>query len=1125
VQCPLCRGENPDHAKFCLECGTSLALICASCGTDLPPGAKFCLECGHRLARPGAAPAPELPSYASPESYTPGHLAERILTSKTSLEGERKQVTVLFADLRGSMELLGDRDPEDARALLDAVLTRMMEAVHRYEGTVNQVMGDGVMALFGAPLSLEDHALRACYAALAIQNSIKSFAEEARREHGVEVQVRVGLNSGEVVVRTIGSDLKMDYTAVGQTVNLAARMEQMAPSGSVRLTAETFRFCEGFVQVEPLGPVPIKGMSEAVEVYELKGAASGRTRFQAAAAGGLSRFVGRTSELDDLEEALERAGEGHGQIFATVAEAGVGKSRLYWEFIRSPRTKDWLVIESGSVSYGKATAYKPVVDLLRAYFAIEDTDDHRRIREKVTGKILTLDESLTPVIPPVLSLLEVPIEDEGWNNLEPPQRRRRTLEGVKGLLLREAMVQPLVLVFEDLHWIDTETQALLDSMVESLPGARVLLLVNYRPEYEHGWASKTYYTRLRLDPLSSEGADELLAAILGEDSALEPLKKLLIERTEGNPFYLEESVQTLIESGALAGGPGAYRLVGEVSEIEVPSTVQAILAARIDRLPPEDKRLLQTASVIGTHVPKSLLSAIAVMSDEELQRGLSSLQSAEFLYETNLFPEREFTFKHALTHEVTYGSLVQERKRALHAAIAEAIEELAGDRLEEQVERLAHHAYEGAVWEKAANYLRQAGSKAVGRSAFREATEQLERALEALSHLPETRETIEQAIDVRLDLRSTVLITEEPSRFLIHLREAETLAQGLNDRKRLGWVFAYMASYLWRVADNERALEYGRRAAAIASEIGDPGLRATTNVYLGATLQALGDYPAPLEDLRETLASLQGDLLHERFGQFAFPSVLSRTWLAWCLAELGQLSEAVAIGEEGLRIAETGGHSGSIAYSVWGAGYAYLCRGDFTKAVSTLERMLELVERLELRVFFVFVRAELGRAYSFVGRHTEALALHERSVREAESSHDFYFNSLFVGWQGESLLMAGRPEEAAECARRSLEHSRERSERGSEAWALRLHGEIHSHPDAIDPEKAEEHYRQALSLAEELGMRPLVAHCRKGLGALYGRTGQEEKARAELTAAMDMYREMEMTFWLEKAEAAMAEAG
>jgi class 3 adenylate cyclase len=412
------------------------------------------MKCGQSLAKADSVGLATLPNFASPEINTPKYLAERIITSKAALEGERKQVTVLFADMKGSMELLADRDPEEVQALLDAVLTRMMEAVHRYEGTVTLVMGDGIMALFGAPLAQEDHAPRACYAALALQGAIREYAEEARRTHGITVQTRVGMNSGEVVVRTIRSDLKMDYSAMGQTTSLAARMEQMAPPGSVYLTADTLRLAEGFVQVESLGPVPVKGLAEPVEVYALKGAASGRTRFQATAAGGLTRFVGRQSELEALQSALDKSGDGHGQILAVMGEAGVGKSRLFWEFTRSHRTKDWLVIESGSVSYGKATAYQPVIDLLKAYFGIEDADDHRRMREKVTGKVLTLDESLTPAISPVLSLLEVPVEDEDWRGLDPPQRRHRTLNGVKRLLLREAQVQPLAAVFEDLHWID-----------------------------------------------------------------------------------------------------------------------------------------------------------------------------------------------------------------------------------------------------------------------------------------------------------------------------------------------------------------------------------------------------------------------------------------------------------------------------------------------------------------------------------------------------------------------------------------------------------------------------------------------------------------------------------------------
>ena len=502
-----------------------------------------------------SAPASERPAHA----YTPAHLTEKILAARAALEGERKQVTVLFADLKGSTELIQGLDPEEARALLDPALHIMMAAVHRYEGTVNQVLGDGIMALFGAPLAHEDHAVRACYAALHMQEASGRYADELRRQQGLDVQIRVGLNSGAVVVRAIGNDLHMDYTAVGQTTHLAARMEQLARPGTALLTADTLCLVEGYIEVKPLGPVPVKGLQAPIEVYELLRAGPVRSRLQAAVARGLTRFVGRDAELEQLRQALARAGAGQGQVVAGVGEAGVGKSRLLYEFTRSHHTHGWLLLASHSVSYGKATAYLPVLDLLKGYFQIEPQDDTRRLREKITGKLLTLDRALEPMLPALLALLEVPVDDQQWQAFDPPQRRQRTLEAIKRLLLRESQEQPLCLVFEDLHWIDAETQTLLDSLVESLPTARLLLLVNYRPEYQHGWGNKTYYTQLRLDPLPPASADEFLQALLGDDPSLEPLKQLLIARTQGNPFFLEESVRTLVEIGVLVGERGAYQ--------------------------------------------------------------------------------------------------------------------------------------------------------------------------------------------------------------------------------------------------------------------------------------------------------------------------------------------------------------------------------------------------------------------------------------------------------------------------------------------------------------------------------------------------------------------------------------
>ena len=510
---------------------------------------------------------------------------------------------MLFADLKDSTELIRGLDPEAAQQLLDPALHHMMDAVHRFEGTVNQVLGDGIMALFGAPIAHEDHALRACYAALAMQAAMRAYTEEVRRTRGLELRMRVGLNSGEVVVRAIGNDLHMDYSAVGETTHLAARMEQLATPGSIRLTAATLRLVEGLVQVTALGPVPVKGLVEPVDVFELVGASGLRRRLQAAAVRGLTPFVGRQQELEALHQALARAQAGHGQVVALMGEAGVGKSRLVYECIHSHRTTGWRVLESASVSYGKATPYFPVMDLLKRYCHVDDGDDARTIRAKVTGQVVTLDETLQDTLPALLSLLEVLPDDSPFRTLDPLQRRQRLLAALKRVLLRESQVQPLLLVFEDLHWIDTETQALLDRLVESLPTAQLLLLINYRPEYQHGWGSKTYYTQLRLDPLLPASSDEFLRALLGDDSSLAPLKQLLIARTEGNPFFLEESVRTLGETGVLMGEPGAYRLVQELPTIQVPATVQAVLAARIDRLPPEEKRLLRPRPSLAPRCP------------------------------------------------------------------------------------------------------------------------------------------------------------------------------------------------------------------------------------------------------------------------------------------------------------------------------------------------------------------------------------------------------------------------------------------------------------------------------------------------------------------------------------------
>jgi class 3 adenylate cyclase/tetratricopeptide (TPR) repeat protein len=1058
---------------------------------------------------------------ASPEAYTPKHLAERILTAKAALEGERKQVTVLFADLKGSMELLADRDPEEARKILDPVLAHMMDAVHRYEGTVNQVMGDGIMALFGAPIAHEDHAVRACYAALRMQESVNRYAEEARRAHGVTVQIRVGLNSGEVVVRAIGNDLHMDYTAVGETTHLAARMEQAARPGTVLIAPATHDLVEGFVAMKSLGPVPVKGRRESVEAYELSGIGPARTRLQAAARRGLTRFVGRAAEIEVLRRSLEHAGARHGQAVAIVGEAGVGKSRLVWEFTRSHRTHGWLVLESGSLSYGRATPYLPVIELLKAYLSIQERDAQREIRERVAGKLLTLDRTLEPLLTPFLALLDVPVDDAAWGALDPPQRRQRILEAVKRLLLRESQVQPLLLLFEDLHWIDSESEALLDGMIESLPTARVLLLVSYRPEYQHAWGSKTYYTQLRIDPLPPESAEELLTALLGQDGTLEPLKRVLIERAEANPFFLEESVQTLVETKVLVGDRGAYRMTRAPEAWQIPATAQAILAARIDRLPPEDKRLLQAASVIGKDVPFTLLQAIADVPENSLRWGLTHLQAAEFLYETSLFPDLEYTFKHALTHEVAYASVLQDRRRAVHARIVEAIEALYPDRLAEQVERLAHHAFRGEVWEKAVTYLRQAGAKALARSAYREAVTCFEQALAALHPLPDTRQKVERAIDLRLDLRQSLFPLGELATVLGYLREAEGLARTLDDPRRLGWVSAYMSGHHLHTGGHVTEVRtLAQRVEAIAERLGDVPLQIAAQYYLAAASYLSGDYRATEHVCRKLMQSLHDQRTGEGLGLVVSPAVMSRATLARALAERGVFDEGDAHGQEAIRIAEALDHPFSVVVGCLDLAYLKSVRGELSQAAGLLERVVAQCREWNITSHTPIALASLGHVYAWLGRIEEGVSYLQQALTTYESAGIGFHHSLSVEQLGEAYLLADQVENARACADRAVMLARGRGERGYEAWALRLLGETASHHGRPDVATAAAHYGAAMTLASELEMRPLVAHCHLGLGRLYQRTGKREQAQEHLTTATAMYGEMGMTSRLEKLERA-----
>lgn len=1073
---------------------------CPHCQHDNPEGARFCNDCAQPL--PSRMDVPM--HAASPGVAIPKHLAEKIIGSQLALEGERKQISVLFADMKGSMELLAGRDPEEARNILDPVLEQMMEAVHYYEGTVNQVMGDGIMALFGAPIAHEDHAVRACCAALRMQATVERHSEGLRRAGATPVEIRVGVNSGEVVVRSISSDLHMDYTAVGQTTHLAARMEQMASASSILITAETLRLAQGTMLANPLGPIRVAGLREPVNAYELIGVGPARSRLQAAATRGLGRFVGRDREMGALASAIDLAARGHGQIVTVIGEAGVGKSRLLHEFVHGSGTCGWLVLETGCVSYGKTKGYLPVIDALKTYFAIEERDDGRRVRDRVTGKLLSLDRSLEPTLPALWALLDVLPEEDPWQRLDPGQRRQAIVDALKRLVLRECQVQPVVLVFEDLQWVDAESRAVLDTLVEGLPTAKLLLLVSCRPEAGHPRGQKTHYQQLHLDPLPRASAEELLDALLGQASDLHDLRQHLIERTEGNPFFIEESVSALAETGALAGDQGAYRLGRAVEASKVPATVQAILAARIDRLAPDDKQLLQAAAVVGKDVPFALLRSIAGVAEDVLRATLVRLQAAEFLYEAALFPDLEYTFKHALTHEVSYASLLGERRRELHARVVAAIEALYRDRIGEHSEWLAHHALRGGLKGKAISYLNDAGTKAVMRSAHREATGFFEEALALVAGLPETRETLASALESLTGLGPALMAIK--GGWDRDVEACYTKALDLCDRlgetsRRFPVLFGLWGCHYSR-GEHERARELAVGLMRVAGE-DDEYMRLEARHSLWSTEIAVGRPTEALPHLE------QGHLLYRQYERSAWwiygthdPGVCCYQMGAIGAWLLGNFDQARDDAVRGLQLARRVRHPGTIVLAHQLAAVVYYHLGDrgaanlHAKAASRLGRAHGVMGWPEHASII------LARLLVEEGRIDEAIHIAEESLPASLRAGWPWSASISFGLVADIYGRTGQPAKGLDMLR-SLEPKHFEGLYGPELHRLYGNLLLAGSPQATD--EAETRLRKAAALARERQMKSL--ELRAAMSLAYLLAPRDRRAARAALSVVDDFRE------------------
>jgi DNA-binding NtrC family response regulator/predicted ATPase len=1075
------------------------------------------------LADLGAAPGPQTPDAGGrDEALRAPADGRRGAAPTVSLEPpsgwEQKLVAVLAIDLTWPEVTALEAPPHEPWTVVARWEQGIVEKVQGFGGTVLQHTPSLLLVAFGVPQTLEQQPQRAVHAALALRQLAADEGPPTGK--GPRPTLRLGLHWGPLLVATQPHEPQR-VLVVGETLAVPVRLLGQAASGEVLASAAMGRLVERWCVLAPRAGAGDTGGSAPVHV--ITGARSELLQGTVRVPRRLRPFVGRAREMAVLTERWARAQAGRGQVVGLVGEPGVGKSRLLAEFIGTYPPAGTRLLETRTAAYTQMVPYHPLIDMLRHAYGLEDRDDGPAVREKIRRQLARLELPDEPLLGPLLALLEGPLEDPTWPALDPSQRRQRTREAIRQIVLRESQRQPVILVCEDLHWSDAETQAVLDRLVESLTRAPLLLLVTYRPEYQPTWGGRASVTQLRLDPLALPDTTTLLEDWLGADAALAPLKHRLIERTQGNPFFLEESLQTLIETGGLVGDPGAYRPATPVDHWPVPTTVQAVLAARLDRLAPGAKGLLQTAAVIGPEVPLWLLQAIAELPDPALHRGLAHLQTGEFLHETSLVPERVYTFKHALTHEVAYGSLLPERRRILHARMVHVLEGWSTNRLVESVDQLAHHALWGEVWDKAVAYGRQAGEKALARPAYREAVGYFEQALSALPHLPETRDTIKQAIDLRLALRTALYPSGNLGRILARLREAEALATALDDPRRLGQVSVFLSVHFLSIGVYDQAIAAAQCALALATAGGDVVLQALANERLGLAYQAQGDYRRAIDYFGQTVASLGGAQHHERFGQLVLPAVFSRALLAACHAELGQFAEGRVLGDEGLRIAEAAAHPTSLMYASWGRGLLALRQGDLPRALPWLERAVGLCQDADLPSHFPWIAEALGAAHTLSGRLADAVPLLTQAMAQTTATDMAGFQALCCLSLGEAHLPAGRLEEAHALAEQALTLAHAHQERSNQAYALRLLGDIAARREPPESDQAEAHYRQALVLAEELGMRPLVAHCHLGLGTLYAKLGRREEASLKLSVTIDFYRAMDMTFWLPQAEAALAE--
>jgi len=1122
MQCPKCQFENPEGIKFCGECGVKLERICPGCNSSSPPNFKFCGECGHKFDSSVEAPPKDLSfdeKLTKIQKYLPKGLTEKILSQKNRIEGERKQVTVMFCDMEGFTPLSEMLGIEEAYSVMDQVYEILIHKVHDYDGTVNEMTGDGIMALFGAPIALEDASQRAIRSSLAIHREMAKFSDQLKQEIKdiPPIKMRVGIHTGPVVVGTVGNDLRVEFKAVGDTVNLASRMEGLAGAGTTYITEDTFKLAEGLFRFEALGEKEIKGKKEPVKVYRAIAPSTSRTRFDVSAERGLTPFVGRERELELLLDGFERAKGGRGQAFSIVSEAGIGKSRLLYEFRKAVASADVMFLEGRCLSYSSGVAYHPAIDILKANFDIRQGDGDSEIREKVKRglEIIGLDEASS-----LAYLLELfSVKDSGIDKIpmSPEAKKERTMEIFKLITLKGSKIRPLITAYEDLHWSDKSSEEVLKYVLESIPGARVLMIFTYRPEFVHTWGGRSYHNQINLNRLSNRESLSMVSDLLNTEAIDSDLEELILEKTEGVPFFIEEFIRSLNDLKIIVKKHNKCRLAKDIEDVTIPSTVQDVIMARVDSLPEGAKEVLQSGSAIEREFTYELIKWIMELPEQELLSHLSVLKDSELLYERGIYPETTYIFKHALTRDVVYESILTKKKKKLHEKIGNAVEELYAGRIEEQYELLAHHYALSEHWEKAVHFGRLAAEKANKLSQFQQAVTIYDQTLQWLLKLPENRLRHESQVDIQIDICWSNFGLGQFEEAEEACLQAEATSKLLNDRKRLGTIYLGIGySYVFR-GNFKKTEHYALQAIEYLEGTGKERSLAVANLLSGGCYIGQGLWRKSEPYISKALKAYEklGQKTEYAIGLNVLGYTAGSGQLGYNLGVMGRIAEAKEILEKGYtpELEQISNLTTKMTYCSWQGLFISLIGEDHFGAAAKIDQLVELAEQSDNSFMILVFSVAKANILLGMGDFEKALSSSEKALKaiEGKGIRTGHVVNLYY-----DLVLAELRSGEEKSAKQHYEEGRPLAKRSPHWWEPRfdfLQGLLLMAEASPDYMQAEACFQESIQGDEEVGAVVPAAQTRYYLAQVLARKGEVERSREMLTELSRQFQIWSIPVW------------